>query len=202
MRHGSDIWVQFFEATAHRGPRDHLLRLLDFVPHQGTALDFGCGCGHDTVALAKHGLHVRAVDFHEDAIRRTGAAAEAAGLNDRVMLSQATFEDFDFPESYEAIYSGFSLPFCPKDEFENIWRRLRESLKPGGVLAFQLFGDHDGWANLPEYADEVCFHSRAQVERLLEGTERLFDDEVEKDGHTALGEAKYWHVFHLIVRRL
>ncbi|MFG0251484.1 MAG: class I SAM-dependent methyltransferase, partial [Phycisphaerales bacterium JB038] len=129
------------------------------------------------------------------------AAAKAAGVADRVMLSQAAFERFDFPESYDAVYSGFSLPFCPESEFEDIWWRLRDSLKPGGVLAFQLFGDRDGWANCPEHADDACFHSRAQVERFLEGTERLFDDEVEKDGHTALGEAKYWHVFHLIVRQ-
>jgi hypothetical protein len=81
-----------------------------------------------------------------------------------------------------------------------MWSRLRGAVKPGGLIGFQLFGDRDEWADLEEYKD-VCFQSRAKVEELVAGLERLHDEEVEKDGHTALGEAKHWHVFHMLLRR-
>ncbi len=195
-----DTWPEFFAATADRGPRDHLLRLLEHAPHAGAALDFGCGCGHDTVALLRHGLRVTATDFHEEAIRRTRTAAEAAGLAGRLTLRQVSFEAFDFPEKYDLVYSGFSLPFCAPADFENVWARLNSALNPGGLIGFQLFGDRDEWAGREEYGN-VCFHSRVDVERLISGLQRVYDEEVERDGHTAMGDAKHWHVFHMILRR-
>jgi tellurite methyltransferase len=39
------------------------------------------------------------------------------------------------------------------------------------------------------------------VEALLEPFEAEFFDEVERQGKTALGEPKYWHVFHIVARK-
>ena len=40
-----------------------------------------------------------------------------------------------------------------------------------------------------------------EVEALLDGFDLERFDEVENDGQTALGEAKHWHLFHIVARR-
>lgn len=47
----------------------------------------------------------------------------------------------------------------------------------------------------------MSFVSRAALDELLAGldVERL--DEVEQDGRTAVGDAKHWHLYHLVVRK-
>jgi tellurite methyltransferase len=86
------------------------------------------------------------------------------------------------------------------EAFRTLWKQLRTHLAPGGLLALQLFGDRDEWAD-GGHETEATYHSRAEVDVLTEGLERVFFDEVERDGHTALGDAKHWHIFHMILRR-
>ncbi|WP_216404362.1 class I SAM-dependent methyltransferase [Arcanobacterium phocae] len=50
----------------------------------GTAVDIGCGEGHDVVWLAKHGWTVHGIDFSATAIDRLRQAAQHAGVTDRV----------------------------------------------------------------------------------------------------------------------
>jgi SAM-dependent methyltransferase len=71
------------------------------------------------------------------------------------------------------------------------------SVRAGGCFCGQLFGVHDAWAPAPR----MNFHTRVDVESLLDGleTERL--DELEEEGRTAVGETKYWHLFHVVARR-
>jgi hypothetical protein len=67
------------------------------------------------------------------------------------------------------------------------------------VFCGQLFGTRDEWqATRPH----MTFHTREQVEKLLSGMEALYFDEEEKDGTTANGTPKRWHVFHFIARNV
>jgi hypothetical protein len=122
------------------------------------------------------------------------------GLRDRLRIEQSRFEDFEPDGPYDILYSGFSLPFVAPEAFRTLWKQLRTHLAPGGLLALQLFGDRDEWAD-GGHETEATYHSRAEVDVLTEGLERVFFDEVERDGHTALGDAKHWHIFHMILRR-
>ena len=76
-------------------------------------------------------------------------------------------------------------------------------MKPGGRFAGQLFGVNDSWVN--QSADGLLrtYHTRAEVESLLQSAGLVPEhfEEVEKPGKTAMGEDKYWHVFHIVARR-
>ena len=48
--------------------------------------------------------------------------------------------------SADLVYSGFALPFCPPGSFAALWDALLASLRPGGLLACDLFGERDEWA--------------------------------------------------------
>lgn len=74
---------------------------------------------------------------------------------------------------------------------------MRDSIVPGGRFSGQLFGDRDGWVG----TRELTFQTRAEAEALLEGFELERFDEVEEDGQTATGNAKHWHIFHVIAHR-
>jgi len=200
----SDRWREFFEATADREPRELLLQALKHVPAgEGAALDLGCGCGHDAVAMLRHGLRVTAVDAQPEAIQRTQRAAAAAAphLESNLTTQCVAFEDLALPRAaFDFIYSGFALPFCAPAHFDRFWSMIANALAPGGILAGQLFGDRDQWARDPDHPARV-FLPRAEVDRRLEGFKRILFDEVERDGVTATGGEKRWHVHHFIVRQ-
>src|SRR5699024_12392967 len=73
---------------------------------------------------------------------------------------------------------------------------MREALRAQGVLAVDLFGEHDDWAGT-----DGTFLSRDEVGALLEGYEVLASTEKERDGRSFSGP-KHWHTFRILARRL
>jgi tellurite methyltransferase len=188
-------WSAFYDAVAERPPHDTLLGALDRFEAPGFAVDLGCGDGRDTVELLRRGWWVLALDGQEEAIRRlrerVGPRA-AERLDSRV----ARFEAARWPEA-DLVNSSFALPFCPPGYFDDVWRRVRGSIRLNGRFSGQLFGERDEWRG----TRDMTFHSRNDVDALLQGLELERFDEVEEDGQTATGAAKHWHVFHIIARR-
>jgi hypothetical protein len=107
-------------------------------------------------------------------------------------------EDFQ-PTSYDLVNAQFSLPFVPPVHFDATVRRLRDSVRTGGILAATFFGAHDEW-NMA--GAEISFSSQHDIERTFRGWELVELTEIEEDGHTADGAPKHWHVLHLIARRV
>jgi len=192
-------WNEYYAATEARPPRDTLLKALELVPREGRAIDLGCGCGHDTIAMLRHGLRVTAVDATEEATARTVKQAQQHHLNQRLQTFTRPFERVELG-TYHLINASFSLPFCAAAEFPALWRGLRDALLPGGVFAGQFFGVNDQWATEPGHRAQVFF-TPAQVTELTAGLERVYFEEVERDGVTAVGAPKHWHVFHMVLRR-
>jgi tellurite methyltransferase len=188
-------WSAFYDAVAERPPHDTLLGALDRFDTPGFAVDLGCGDGRDTVELLRRRWRVLALDGQEEAIRRlrerVGPRA-AERLDSRV----ARFEAARWPEA-DLVNSSFALPFCPPGYFDDVWRRVRGSIRLNGRFSGQLFGERDEWRG----TRDMTFHSRNDVDALLEGLELERFDEVEEDGQTATGTAKHWHVFHIVARR-
>lgn len=189
----ASAWSAYY-AAATTEPRQTLLDAADRFEQPGFAVDLGCGAGRDTLELLRRGWHVLAIDAEQEAIERLRREAPAgAPLETKV----APMEDARWPDT-QLVTSSFALPFCPPDRFDALWERIVASLPTGGRFCGHLFGERDEWA--PGSGD-ITFHTRGEVERLLHGfvLERL--SEVEEDGRTALGEAKHWHVFHVVARR-
>jgi tellurite methyltransferase len=140
---------------------------------------------------------VLALDGQAEAIRRLERRPDLpADWQSRLETRVSSFEAAVWLET-DLVNSSFALPFCRPEAFPSLWSRIVASLRPGGRFCGQLFGDRDGWSD----EDEMTFLRRASLDELLDGldVERL--DEVEEDGPTAIGDAKHWHLYHVVVRK-
>ena len=188
-------WGLFYDAVAERPPHDTAVAALEAFPAPGFAVDLGCGDGRDARLMLERGWRVLAIDAEPAAIERLRARVPQAAH--RCLETQvAPFEEARWPDA-DLVNASFSLPFCAPDRFDEVWERVRGAIVPGGRFAGQLFGDRDGWAG----SKELVFLPRARVEAMLAGLELERFDELEEDGRTALGDAKHWHVFHIVARR-
>ncbi|HJV28890.1 MAG TPA: class I SAM-dependent methyltransferase [Gaiellaceae bacterium] len=188
-------WSAFYDAVAERPPHDTLLGALDRFEAPGFAVDLGCGDGRDTVELLRRGWRVLALDGQAEAIRRLRERVDEHAA-ERLESRVARFEEARWPEA-DLVNSSFALPFCPPAYFDDLWRRVRGSIRLNGRFSGQLFGERDEWSG----TRDITFHTRNDVDALLEGLELERFDEVEEDGQTATGGAKHWHVFHIVARR-
>jgi SAM-dependent methyltransferase len=159
----------------------------------GEALDVGAGAGRDTAHLLRQGWRVTAVDASPSSA--TALRRMPRQRNLEVVLSAA--QDFE-PETYDLVNAQFSLPFIPLARFDATVRRLRDSVRPGGIMAATFFGHHDDW-NVA--GAELSFSTRPEIENLFRGWEIIELTEEDADGHTADGTPKHWHVFHVVARQ-
>lgn len=185
-------WRGYWDATEARPPRPTLLRALDAFSAEarppGLAVDLGCGVGRDTVELVRRGWRVIAVDGEADALARLG---ERLPEVDKV---HARIEDY-IPPPADLVNASFSLFFLGRTELEALWHR--HDVLSGGRLAGHLLGPRDDWA-----LDGRCTGlSRDELDSWLAGWEVEMLDEEESDTVTPRGEAKHWHLWHLVLRR-
>jgi trans-aconitate methyltransferase len=185
-------WRKFMAATIGQPPWPELVRAVDLFEAPGDALDVGAGAGRDTAYLIGRGWRVTALDSSPSAAE---ALQRLAHPNLQIVVTAA--QDF-VPANYDLVNAQFSLPFIPPDHFGTTVARFRDSVRSGGVMAATFFGKHDEW-NVP--GSNVNFSTQEDVEQMFKGLELIELTEVERDGNTADGAPKHWHVFHVTSRR-
>lgn len=84
-------------------------------------------------------------------------------------FSNQKFESIKL-EKNNLVVANFSLPYCNKNNFKELWNKIDESILKDGYFAGNFFGDNDEWKN-------------------------------KKDGTTALGKEKHWHIFNIIAKK-
>jgi len=186
-------WGTYF-AAAGDDPRPTLLDAVARFPSPGLAVDLGCGAGRDTAELLRRGWRVVAIDREQEALDRLHSLAgpDSPQLETRL----ARFDEASWP-ACDLVNASFALPFCPPASFPEVWRRIVESLQPGGRFCGQLFGERDDWAG-----SGVVVHTRAELDELLGpfDVERL--DVLDEDGTTVVGTRKHWQLYHVVARRM
>lgn len=192
----SPDWAGYYRWIEGREPRPLFQRALaayGAVPPGAVAVDLGCGDGIETQVLLAAGFAVTAID---SAARSMELLRKIPDTGSSLVLQQSSMEEADLPEA-DLVYAGFALPFCRPEAFDDLWARIRASLRPGGVLACDLFGERDTWADNPE----MSFVTRDRATRLLEGLEVIELGESEEDGYSFSGP-KHWHTLSVIARRV
>jgi SAM-dependent methyltransferase len=124
------------------GPFPELISFLDrFARLAGTgpALEIGSGPGRDADYLESRGVRVIRTDATPAFVELLRAAGHDARLLD------ARTDPLGGP--YQGIVANAVLLHLSRDQFEDLLRRARTAIAPGGVLAFTLKeGDGEAWS--------------------------------------------------------
>ena len=129
---------EFFEtgkADAARFVAD-LERIAPAV-HRDRLLDFGCGVGRVTRALAAHFVSAVGVDAAPAMIARARDLHAACANCEFVLNSDAHLRRFD-SATFDIVYSRLVLQHIAPELVHRYLPELVRVLKPGGVLMFQL----------------------------------------------------------------
>jgi SAM-dependent methyltransferase len=114
----------------------------------GRALDIGVGQGRNSVFLGLRGWDVTGFDMFDEGIATTRKNAERAGVKINAVL--ATEDSFDYgTDQWDLIvfmYEPFPITTAAYVD------RLRKSLKPGGIIVIESFGEEDSVVNRPATA--------------------------------------------------
>jgi SAM-dependent methyltransferase len=191
-------WAAYYKQLRDRPPRRTLVAALDRFDvslDEKSAIDLGCGDGRDIVEILARGWSVVAVDAEPEALRQL--AARALPGADRITPIAARFEDLALPLGVRLVNSSFAMPLCAPDKFNQLWTRICEALPAGGRFSGQWYGVRDSWHERPG----ITFVERDEALRLLDGFEIEMFEEEESDGVTPRGNAKHWHIFHIVARK-
>jgi tellurite methyltransferase len=194
-------WLEHYKATTEHTPSDTLTKALALFEGETQskrrrfAVDLGCGGGKDTFELLRRGWRVLAVDSEPEIIQWVSSTAPPK-YRTQLRTRVAFFEQLRLPKC-DLINASNSLPFCPPDQFDSLWGRIVLSLPTGGRFAGHLFGIRDEWS---KDADKT-FHTIQQIDNLLSelGIEHFHEEE--REGTTASGKRKGWHVFSIVARK-
>ena len=128
-----------FFATGDAEIREILryIRDLDLHPLPQRALDFGCGVGRLTQALAQHFEHVVGVDIAQSMVAK---ALELNNHGDRVeyVVNSVDHLRIFADASFDFIYSSITLQHIPPDANRNYVAEFMRLLSPGGIAVFQV----------------------------------------------------------------
>lgn len=188
-------WDTYYKKHGNRKPRIELVRAIDFCKSKENALDLGSGTFIESLYLLENGFkQVTAVD------NSLNAKEFANHINsEKLKFENIPFDQFIFEkEKYDLINAQYALPFYGKENFEQFFDDIKSSLKVGGIFAGQFFGDRDEWNTKNT---KMAFQTKEEVEELLKDLEIIEFQEEEKDGTTAAGNQKHWHVFHVIAKK-
>jgi len=114
------------------------LKQLQIDISLGSALDFGCGLGRLSSALAQHFNYVTGIDISAEMVAR---ARELHQGNYRLSFVHNPASDLACLESdkFDLVYSFITLQHVPRqDAIKNYLCEFLRVLKPAGLLYFQL----------------------------------------------------------------
>lgn len=185
-------WSEYYKASIAKPLHPHYENLNPHLSEGGEALELGCGVGHGVLHLLEKGYRVTAVDAEEEALAILRSRLPN-GAPARTVRSH--FQNLELG-TYDLVTAHFCLFFLSPAEFSAFWPRVVDSIKPGGLFSGQLLGVNDEWRDRG-----YTVLTRAEVDSLLSPFDVLFLEEVERDGETAVGTKKHWHVFHVVARK-
>lgn len=109
--------------------KKHIDRFSGMVPKGGKILDLGCGSGRGSKPLFDRGFFVIGIDFSDTMLQLARNRAPAVSFQ-KMDMRKLKFAD----ESFDGIWSSFSLIHIPKKDVKKVLKECKRVLKPGGIM--------------------------------------------------------------------
>ena len=172
------FWTRFGPGLAQPEDPDQDVRgfmELSRLPSQARVLDVGCGLGRHSLALARHGLKVTALDISPHRLRHVTSVARDEELEVEILCRDVRL--FRRPRHFHAIlWTGDSVGLFLDDATErSVIQGLYDALKPGGRLVMVARGK-----------ELVARGLQHQSHQRLDASTFVLADRVIDDGFTSL----------------
>ncbi|MBN2861213.1 MAG: methyltransferase domain-containing protein [Sphaerochaetaceae bacterium] len=102
-------------------------RFLPYLSPGCSILDAGCGSGRDLKFFSSRGYQCTGFDASAEMVK-------AAGTYSGCPVYQGTFETFNAKQAYDAIWACASLLHVRHNDMKDVFRRINDGLKNGGIL--------------------------------------------------------------------
>jgi SAM-dependent methyltransferase len=129
VREGYDRCSQAYTEARRREPGRELEPLLARLAPRSRVLDLGCGAGLPIAAALARAHRVTGVDVSPEQLRRARENVPDAEF----LLADAMAVDFA-PGAFDAVVCFYALFHLPREEHEELFRRIARWLAPGGHL--------------------------------------------------------------------
>ncbi len=186
-------WPLYFEKTRNGNPRENLVRVIDLFDKenfQGLCMDIGSGAGNDISYLLDKGWKVIAFDPEEESQR---IIHERFPNHPNLQFTRANFKEIPW-ETVDLISCSYVLPFCEKDFFDILMRKIVSHIKPGGRFSGNFFGLNHSWNHL-------CLVSKEKALSYFQDFDLEYINDIEEDKISALGDEVYFHNIDVVGRR-
>ena len=186
---------KYYDNTEIELPHKNVKEFIEMGKNVGKAVELGCGAGRDTIFLIKNEWNVLAIDREdvEDRIRKRLTKDEEKQFR----FQRQNFEDIVLEEN-NLIVANFSITFCNKNKFNELWRKINSSILPNGYFVGNFFGIKDEWKDIKE---DMVFLDKQQVLDLFKDFDIITFKETEKEAMTGLGKMKHWHIYDVIAKK-
>jgi Methylase involved in ubiquinone/menaquinone biosynthesis len=137
----SELYPFMFSEERFRLAKEQIEKALALVDYkEGNVLDLCCGPGRHSLALAKRGIRVTAVDRSEFLLSK--AKEEAAKSNLEIEFVSDDMRHFVRGDSFSLILNMFTSfgYFEDKEDDLKVLRNAYQSLKPEGAILIDIFG--------------------------------------------------------------
>ena len=144
---------------------------LKYLTGEARVLEFACGTGITTVAIAPHVSFVRAIDISDEMVGKAREKIQALGLSN-VELSQTDLFDPCLEEGNFDAVTAFNVLLYVENRAE-VLARIRSLLKPGGMFlsatdclgeGITRVGIRKFWKSHTGSMPYVAFDSRKKLE--------------------------------------
>ena len=124
---------EYYENTKNSLPNQMVRRFIKMNIKPKKAIDLGCGAGRDTIYLIKNGWNVLAID-------RENTKELISSKLDSKELQRFKFQCQDFEsiklDKNSLLVANFSIPFCNKNYFEELWNEISNSILKERLLCW------------------------------------------------------------------
>ncbi|TSC68152.1 MAG: type 12 methyltransferase [Parcubacteria group bacterium Gr01-1014_56] len=114
-------------------------KLISLLPPSAEVLDVGCGAGHKTAYLTKHGFRVTGADFSEEMVKI--AREQLPSLEFKVL---DLYEVDTVGKVFDCVFAQAVFLHIPKKDVLGIFQKVKKILKEGGVFYIAVKEQHEG----------------------------------------------------------